>query len=175
VDEATDAPAAGDTDAALVHRIAAGEHDALRELYERYGALAHSLARRLLGDRQLAEEVVQDVFFTFWRQARRYDPNRGRVATWLIRLTRNRAVEQLRGDPPAVAAAADEAEYVARAVADLPVPQFEVLRLAYFDRLGPAEVEGRLGVPAGTVEGRLRLALNGMRSLAERREQRVEG
>jgi RNA polymerase sigma factor (sigma-70 family) len=174
VEGATDAPAPADTDAALVRRIAAGEHDALRELYARYGALAHSLARRLLGDRQLAEEVVQDVFFTFWRQARRYDPDRGRVVTWLIRLTRNRAVEQLRGDPPAVAAAAAEAEGVARAVADLPVPQFEVLRLAYFDGLPPAEVAERVGVPPGAVQARLRLALNGMRSLAEPRE-RVEG
>jgi RNA polymerase sigma-70 factor, ECF subfamily len=174
VDEATDAPAPADTDAALVGRIAAGEHDALRELYARYGALAHSLARRLLGDRQLAEEVVQDVFFTFWRQARRYDPDRGRVATWLIRLTRNRAVEQLRGDPPAVAAAAAEAEGVARAVADLPVPQFEVLRLAYFDGLSPADAGERLGLPPGTVQARLRLALNGMQTLADQRE-RVEG
>jgi RNA polymerase sigma-70 factor, ECF subfamily len=174
VDDASDARTPADADAALVRRASSGEHDALRELYARYGGLVHALALRLLGDRHLAEEVVQDVFFAVWRQARRYDPDRGRVATWLIRLTRNRAVEQLRGDPPAVAAAAAEAEGAARAVADLPVPQFEVLRLAYFERLTPAEIGEPLGLPPAGVEARLRLALNGLRSLAERRPLGVE-
>jgi RNA polymerase sigma-70 factor, ECF subfamily len=174
VDEATEAPAPVDADAALVRRVAAGEHDALREVYARYSGLVHALALRVIGDRHLAEEVVQDVFFTVWRQARRHDPDRGRLATWLVTLARNRAVEQLRGDPDRVSAAADAAEGVARAVADLPVPQFEVLRLAYFERLGPAEIGERLGLTPGDVDGRLRLALNGLRSLAQPPAVRME-
>lgn len=170
MDEATDAPTPVDADAALVRRAAAGEHDALRELYARYGGLVHALALRLLGDRHLAEEVVQDVFFAVWRQARRYDRDHGRVASWLITLTRNRAMEHVPGDVGAIV----EAEGVARALADLPVPQFEVLRLAYFDRLAPAEIAERLGLQPAAVEGRLRLALNGLRSLARRRELGVE-
>jgi RNA polymerase sigma-70 factor, ECF subfamily len=174
VDEATEAPAPVDADAALVRRVAAGEHDALRELYARYGSLIHALALRIIGDRHLAEEVVQDVFFTVWRQARRHDPDRGRLATWLITLARNRAVEQLRGDPDRVAAAADAAEGVARALAALPVPQFEVLRLAYFERLPPAEIGDRLGLTRSDIDGRLRLALNGLRRFARRPAVRVE-
>ena len=103
---------------------------------------------------------MEDAFFTVWRQARRYDERRGAVSSWIIGLTRNRAVEHVRGDPPAVAAAAERAESAARAVADLPVPQFEVLRLAYFDRLGPEEIAERLRVEPAAVESRLRLALN---------------
>lgn len=174
VDDAADAPIPVDADAALVRRVAAGEHDALRELYARYGGLVHAFVLRVIGDRQLAEEVVQDIFFTVWRQARRHGPHRGRLATWLITLARNRAVEQLRGDPDRVAAATDAAEGVARAVADLPVPQFEVLRLAYFERLTPAEIGERLGLAPADVDGRLRLALNGLRSLAQRRVLGVE-
>jgi RNA polymerase sigma-70 factor (ECF subfamily) len=170
VDEATDVPTAGDADAALVRRAAAGEHDALRELYARYGALVHALALRVLGDRHLAEEVVQDVFFVVWRQARRYDESRGRVAAWLITLGRNRALEHAPGDVRAVV----EAESVARALADLPVPQFEVLRLAYFERLAPAEIAQRLGLTPDAVQSRLRLALNALRSLAQARQPGVE-
>lgn len=170
VEEATDAPTAGDADGALVRRAAAGEHDALRELYARYGALVHAFALRMLGDRHLAEEVLQDVFFVVWRQARRYDEGRGRVAAWLITLARNRALEHAPGNVAAVV----QAEGVARALADLPVPQYEVLRLAYFERLAPAEIGERLGLPPATVEGRLRLALNGLRSLAQLRQPGVE-
>lgn len=170
VDDATEAPTPVDADAALVRRVAAGEHDALRKLYARYGALVHAFSLRVLSDRHLAEEVLQDVFFALWRQARRYDANRGRVAAWLITLARNRALEHVPGDVATVV----EAEGVARALADLPAPQFEVLRLAYFERLAPGEIAARLGLPPAAVEGRLRLALNGLRSLAERRELGVE-
>jgi RNA polymerase sigma-70 factor (ECF subfamily) len=166
VDEASDAPTPADADAALVRRTAAGEHDALRELYARYGALVHALVLRLLGDRHLAEEVVEDVFFAVWRQARRYDPQRGRVASWLITLARNRATEHVHPDIGLVV----EAEQVARAFVELPEPQFEVLRLAYFERLGAAVIAQRLGLQPSDVEGRLRLALDGLRAIARRPE-----
>ena len=193
MDEATDAPTPVDADAALVRRVAAGDGEALRELYDRYGGLVHGLALRTLGDRQLAEDTVQDVFVALWRQAGRYDPVRGRLATWLITITRNRAIEQLRRrssrpadphaevalggqapDPATLAGDADEAERIALAIAELPAPQLEVLRLAYFDQLTHVEIADRLGLPLGTVKGRLRLALNRLRSVAEHYELGVE-
>ena len=172
-------------DAELVGRIARDDTDALRALYDRYGAILFGLAYRTLADRQLAEDCVQEVFVTVWRNAGRYDPARALVTTWLFAVTRNKAVDAVRWqarrsadplpehwsadespDAAELVAAAEHGESVAAALAELPRPQLEALSLAYFEGLSHAEIAERLSVPVGTVKGRIRLALERLRTLA---------
>jgi RNA polymerase sigma-70 factor, ECF subfamily len=180
-------------DADAVERVARGEADALRELYDRHGGLVHGLALGLLRDRSLAEECTQDVFLALWRQADRYDRRRARVTTWLYTIARNRAVELLRRhaarpaelraelelgdespDPADLVGEADRAQQIAEAMAELPEAQLAVLRLAYFDGLTHVEISERLGLPLGTVKGRLRLSLERLRGIVQHRELGVE-
>lgn len=83
-------------EAALVAAVAAGSEDALAVLYDRHVAALHATAFRLTGDRQVAEDVVQEVFLTLWNRADRFDPNRGSLAAWLGTIARHRAVDRLR-------------------------------------------------------------------------------
>jgi RNA polymerase sigma-70 factor (ECF subfamily) len=169
-------------DAALAERVARGDEAAFRTLYERFAAIVHAIARRVLSDPQAAEECVQDVFVQVWRQAERFDPARGTLGAWIVTIARSRAFEHGRrlarrdipsddvspagaaGDHAGEVLAADDALVLARAMAELPVPQLEALRLAYFEGLSHSEIAGRLGVPLGTIKGRIRLALDRLRS-----------
>ena len=173
-------------DAAAVARVAGGDAVALQELYDRYGKLVYSFAYRLTADATLSEECVQDVFVALWRRAADFDPTRAKLTTWLFVVARNRAVDlgrqkarrpELRddlepagsaSDPADLAAGADEAQRLAEAMAELPEEQLAVLRLAYFDGLSHAEIAELIGIPLGTVKGRVRLALERLRSLSTR-------
>jgi RNA polymerase sigma-70 factor (ECF subfamily) len=178
--------ASGLRDAAAIARLADGDRDALRDLFERYGSLVHSVAYRVVRDHQLAEECTQDVFVTLWRRAGDFDAGRGRVAAWLLAIARNRAIELVRRasarradpyaeisvageaeDPAEVAVRADRAEQIGVAMAGLPPAQYEALRLAYFEGLSHAEIADRLGMPLGTVKGRIRLALERLATTVE--------
>jgi RNA polymerase sigma-70 factor, ECF subfamily len=173
-------------DAADARRLANGDEQALRELYRRYGAIVHGLCLRQLGDRGLAEECTQDVFASLWRRAGDFDPDRGRLSTWLFAITRNRIIDAARrrairpgpgasADVPELASDApgpeivvervEAAERMARAMASLPESQLEVVQMAYFQGLSQTEIAERTGVALGTVKGRLRLAMNRMREL----------
>jgi RNA polymerase sigma-70 factor, ECF subfamily len=83
-------------DGALVAAVAAGSEEALAELYDRHAAAIHATALRLIGDRQAAEDVVQEVFLTLWNRAERFDPAAGSLAAWLGTMARNRAIDRLR-------------------------------------------------------------------------------
>src|SRR5215210_4856798 len=85
-----------EADAAAVARVADGDADALRQLYERYGRIVYGLTYRLTRDAQLAEEATQDTFVTLWKRAHTYDPQRAKVTTWLFVIARNRAIELVR-------------------------------------------------------------------------------
>lgn len=174
-----------DDDARLVRRLDEGDTDALRVLYDRYGGIVFGMTYRLLGDRQAAEECTQDVFVSVWRTARSYEPGRARVSTWLLTIARNRAIDATRRraarpvdphedvwateqspDTADLVSEADEATRVAAAMAELSEPQREALSLAYFDGLSHTEIAERLGLPVGTVKGRIRLALDRLRAIA---------
>jgi RNA polymerase sigma-70 factor (ECF subfamily) len=87
------------TDEELIRRVQGGDAAALTELYDRYAGYVFAIAIRILGDRELAEEVVQDTFLSCWRRADSYQPARGRVASWLIGIARHRAIDSLRSRP----------------------------------------------------------------------------
>jgi RNA polymerase sigma-70 factor (ECF subfamily) len=165
--------------------VGAGDTDALRQLYDRYGSIVFGMVFRLLGDRQSAEECTQDVFVAIWRSAGRYEAERGSVSAWMISIARNRVIDLARarasrpstpvgevhggGDAPdsaELAVRADTSRRVASALAELPSTQREALTLAYFHGLSHSEIAERLGVPLGTVKGRIRLALDALRKLA---------
>ncbi|TCJ19811.1 sigma-70 family RNA polymerase sigma factor [Rubrobacter taiwanensis] len=180
------------SDEELLGRIVEGEGDALEALYDRHAGLVFSLARRITGDREAAEEVVQDTFLTVWRQAASYSPSRGRPYSWLVRIARNRSIDELRRmdsrerrqrrsrevldaytPDPALKAVEDarEAELrrlVSEALQDLPEPQREVVELSYFRGWSQVEISRRTGLPLGTVKTRMRLALSKLRNALRR-------
>lgn len=174
-----------DTDAVLARRVARGDEGALEAVYDRLGGIVYGLAVRSLGDPELAEECMQDVFASVWRTAARFDRSRGSLGTWVVALARNRIIDAARArarrplqggepvestavsddDPAALVEQLDRAERVARAMASLPPAQLDAIRLSYFHGLTQQEIAVRLQIPLGTVKSRMRLGLD---RLAER-------
>jgi len=173
------------TDRAWMDRLAGGDLGALDLLYEQYGAMAFSIAFRITGDRSAAEDVVQDAFLGAWRNAGRYAGARGSVRTWLLSIVHHRAIDAIRRRRPTVELPASEAglpdsltlpdawgdvelrldrEAVQVALTRISDVQREAIELAYFGGLTQTEIAERTGVPLGTVKGRLRLGLQGMRA-----------
>ena len=169
-----------------LRRMAAGEEDALGDLYDRLGGLLYSLARRILGSDREAEEIVQDVFVSAWRNARSFDPTRASVATWLTTMARNKAIDRLRANhrripaPPAepdhileirdevanpaqAAQQDDRRQRIAAWVGELPPNQRQAVDLAFFEGLTHPEIAARLGETIGTVKSRIRLGLDRLR------------
>jgi len=173
-------------DRELVRRMAAGDEAALGRLYDRHATLLHSVALRIVGDADDAEEVVEESFWQAWRQAGRYEEGRGGAGTWLVMIARSRALDRLRAlrrsreqaweelpepaelgndDRPTLdAAESDELRrMVASAVATLPAEQRETVELAYFRGMSQTEIAAATGQPLGTVKTRARLALQKLR------------
>jgi RNA polymerase sigma-70 factor, ECF subfamily len=181
----------GAGDPELAAALAAGEVEALGVLYDRYGALAYSVALRVLGDPGRAEDVVQDCFLKLWRGAVRFDASRGSLRTWLLTSVRNRSIDYLRGrgaherreqeipgEAEATGAGADpwqevalsiERDVVKEAVESLPVEQRQAVELAYFGGYTQREIAEMARVPLSTVKGRTRLALEKLHSYLQGR------
>jgi RNA polymerase sigma-70 factor (ECF subfamily) len=173
------------TDRAWMDRLAAGDLGALDRLYDQYGAMAFSIAYRITGDRSAAEDVVQDAFLGAWRNAARYVDARGSVRTWLLSIVHHRAIDSIRRRRPTVELPESEANLpdtltlpdtwadvelrldqaaVQVALGTISSVQREAIELAYFGGLTQTEIAERTGVPLGTVKGRLRLGLQGLRT-----------
>jgi RNA polymerase sigma-70 factor (ECF subfamily) len=160
---------------ALLHRVAAGDHAALGDLYDRYAGLAYGLALHIVRDAAEAQDVVQEAFVQVWRQAGRYDRARGSPEAWVCTITRTRALDRLRRRaarreepslPAPTAASAstpDEALAVRSALRSLSQEQRQALELAYFEGLTQSEIARRLGEPLGTVKSRIRAGMMRLR------------
>ncbi len=164
-------------DGQLVELVARKDAGALEALYDRYGQAAYSLARRILTEETLAQDVVQEVFLSLWRDAQRFDAGRGSVATYLLSMTHHRAVDavrreehlrrwrtsdeglELEADPRVhveeEVEASERRAVVRAALGELPAAQREALALAYFGGYTQREVAALVGVPLGTVKTRM--------------------
>jgi RNA polymerase sigma factor (sigma-70 family) len=179
-----DGPAGAD----LLVRIRTGDRSAVDELYDRYSRPAFALARRILADEVLAEDVVQDVFLSVWRDPGAFDAARGSFSSWLMAMVHHKAVDAVRREeshrrrqtraeddlvlstPTSMRDVEDEAwsrvvsEQVRGALSSLPAPQREALTLAYYGGYTQREVAALTSTPLGTVKTRM---LAGMRRLRE--------
>jgi RNA polymerase sigma-70 factor (ECF subfamily) len=179
-------------DAPLIEAMMRGDQSAMSTLYDRYAPGVLGLALRITRERADAEDVVVDTFAQVWRDAARFETQRGSVAAWLATIARSRALDLLRVRgrrrklddaaeaevgvaPPAMGTAtpspisallADErSRRVQTALETLPPPQRAALELAYFEGLSQSEIAERLDEPLGTVKTRMRLGLRRLREL----------
>lgn len=175
------------SDEQLIARLGGDEVEAaISTLYDRYGRTVFGVGLKLLGDRSLAEELVQEVFLKVWRSSHTFDSSRGSFSTWLYRVTRSVALDLYRkrasrvrpvpeGEPHLVAASDPSAGpqeivddswlswRISRALEGLGAPHREVIELAYFQGLSQREISKQTGVPLGTVKSRTSSALKHLR------------
>jgi RNA polymerase sigma-70 factor, ECF subfamily len=188
--DVADVLAGDDAATAVLARVAAGDERALSMLYDRYASRCHALAQQLVRQLSDADEVIEATFWQAWRTAAQFDRRRGSVASWLLTITRSRALDLLRartreqartisldGDDQLderISAVqdwqgelgpehAERRALVLRALAALPATQRRVIELAYFGGLSQSEIADRDRVPLGTVKTRCRLALRTLR------------
>jgi RNA polymerase sigma factor (sigma-70 family) len=171
------------SDEALVALVARADEPALAELYDRFGRVAYGLAFKILRDRSLAEDAVQDAFLGIWRSAARFVPERAKASTWILTLVHRRAVDLVRREesrrtepldaaPQATPETTEEQAWlrlrrtrVREALRKLPDQQREALELAYFGGFTQSELADRLGEPLGTIKSRMFAGLARLREL----------
>lgn len=174
----------------LLERVArARDRDAFARLFEHFAPRLKAVAMREGADEALAEDLVQDVMLTVWRQAATFDRSRAGAATWLFTMMRNRRIDLFRRSrfvdygldelpdrpspdpgPEEEASLAIDADALSACLAHLPAEQREVLEKAYFEEKTHSEIAAELGLPLGTVKSRIRLALARLRLLFEGRD-----
>ncbi|CAA9428247.1 RNA polymerase ECF-type sigma factor [uncultured Rubrobacteraceae bacterium] len=168
----------------LISLVEGGDAEAFTALYDRHSRAAFSLAYRMMGERQAAEDLVQDAFIKVWRGAGGYRAGRGSVRTWILSIAHNRGIDQLRShasrrrtqdkieasaprSQPSEAFAEtwrnSQRDQVREALNSLPAEQLKILELAYFSGYTHAEISELLSLPLGTVKGRMRLGLKKIR------------
>jgi RNA polymerase sigma-70 factor, ECF subfamily len=169
----------------LMQLMRRGDPRAFEAVYERHSGAAFSLAYRMVGRGNVAEDVVQEAFLSIWRSGARYERARGSVRTWVLGIVHHRAIDQLRrssvhskrrasdegiedriesGERTDVEVARrDEAQAIRTAMESLPPEQSHVIELAYFGGFTHTEIADILETPVGTVKGRMRLGLEKLR------------
>lgn len=167
-----------ETDEQLIKAIAARDEDALAFLYDRYKIILFSIILRLLNNREEAEDVLQEIFLQIWQKAKNFDENRGRPFTWLVTISRGRAIDRIRAlavrQRTAIESLIEKSEVVesveaetivkhqrlaiANILKELPKDQRTVLLLAYFEGFSQTEIAAKLDAPLGTVKTRMRKA-----------------
>ena len=176
-------------DEELMQRLVLRDLTAFRTLYARYSSLVYSAALRIVRDTQIAEDMVQEIFLRLWRKPEGYTATRGKFATWLTSVTRNRAVDEVRArgrryrhetaspeeqerelpgpetdDPALTAELSDQRRLILTAMSQLPAEQRQTIELAYFGGLTQQEISERLDQPLGTVKTRIRLGMQKLRA-----------
>lgn len=171
------------SDEALLALASRADENALGELYDRYGRVAYGLALRIVRDRALAEDAVQEAFLAVWRSAGAFLAEQGKPSTWILTLVHRRAVdivrreERRRADPlvdfvPTTGEATDEEAWlraqrqvVQEALRKLPPEQREAIELAYYGGFTQSELAEKLGLPLGTIKSRMFAGLKRLREL----------
>jgi RNA polymerase sigma-70 factor, ECF subfamily len=177
-------------DIALIGRVIARDGRAIGELYDRHRRLLYGLILRILRNRSEAEEVLQEVFVQVWTRADTYNVELGAPVAWLVRIARNRAIDQIRSNsvrartaeatplpppvetPEARAVMSEQQRAIARALDTLPLEQRELIEHAYFQGLTQSELAERFHLPLGTVKTRVR---TGMMTLRRELQQVMVG
>jgi RNA polymerase sigma-70 factor (ECF subfamily) len=168
----------------LISFVGKGDAEAFTILYDRHSHAAFSLAYRVMGERQAAEDLAQDAFLKLWCSAKSHRPERGSVRTWILSIVRNRAIDQIRShasrrrtqekiEASAPRSQPSEAfaqawrnaqrDQVREALNTLPSEQLKILELAYFSGYTHGEISDLLGLPLGTVKGRIRSGVKKIR------------
>jgi RNA polymerase sigma-70 factor (ECF subfamily) len=177
-------------DKELLRRIADGDQSAFSGFYDQYSGLLFSIAMKVLNDAKEAEDVLQEVFVQIWNKAHAYDPLLGKPASWVVTLTRNKAIDRIRAsqrrsrflEQATIEASAlpddspsaneklhgrENAEMIRSVVAALPSDQRRAIELAFFSGLTQDEISKTLQEPLGTIKARIR---RGMLKLREKLE-----
>jgi RNA polymerase sigma-70 factor (ECF subfamily) len=164
---------------ALMVRVQRGDQAAFADLYDAIASVVHGVVLRVLRDPAQSEEVTQEVFVELWSTAARFDPSRANVTTWAVTIARRRAIDRVRKEQsqrdrveqlsrrrPDTASLIDDdvvasldAERVSRALAELPGDQRQVIELAFLEGWSHSAIAASLGLPLGTVKGRVRSGL----------------
>jgi RNA polymerase sigma-70 factor, ECF subfamily len=173
-----------------------GDAGAFAALYDRHSRASYSLAYRMMGERQAAEDLVQEAFLGVWRATGSYRAERGSVRTWILSIVHNRGIDQLRSaasrrrvhdrveatasttQPSEAFAEAwrnSQRDQVREALRILPSEQLKVLELAYYSGYTHTEIADMLDLPLGTVKGRMRLGLQKIREHFDARGMEVPG
>jgi RNA polymerase sigma-70 factor, ECF subfamily len=180
-------------DASIMELIAKEQSEALGELYDRYGRLVYTVAINVVWDAETAEEITQDVFLRAWEGAQSYRPELAKVSSWLVSITRHRAIDELRRrgarpeafradwpedigqdhangmplleNPEGEVETVLQSQDIQHAIAVLPREQRVVLNLAFFKGYSHSQIAEFLGEPLGTVKSRVRLAMLKLRDV----------
>ncbi|MGI9553384.1 MAG: sigma-70 family RNA polymerase sigma factor [Thermodesulfobacteriota bacterium] len=162
----------------LISRIADGDENALSDLYDDSIKLTYSLAMQILSNAHEAEEVALDVYKYVWKNASNYDPGRSNPATWLVMLTRSRAIDKLRSsnipiklsktfeeelirteiNPEDTVMGIEQRKFIQEALLELNPKQRKVIELVYFYQFRQSEIANMLDIPIGSVKSTIRLA-----------------
>ena len=180
----------------LISLTDGGDAQAFAALYDRHGRVAYSLAYRMMGERQAAEDLVQEAFLKVWQAAGSYRVERASVRTWILSILNNRGIDEIRSNasrrrtqdrvetqtstsqPSEAFGEAwrnSQGEQVREALGGLPPEQVKVLELAYFSGYTHMEIAELLDLPLGTVKGRMRLGLKKLREYFDTRGMAVPG
>ena len=168
----------------LISLVEAGDAEAFATLYDRHSRAAFSLSYRMMGEHQASEDLAQEAFLKVWRSAGSYRAERGSVRTWILSIVHNRGIDQIRSQAsrrrtqdkieasaprsqPSEAFAEtlrnSQREQVREALSTLPSEQLKILELAYFSGYTHVEIAELLGLPLGTVKGRMRSGVKKIR------------
>lgn len=178
-------------DAILYSQVRSGDKEALESLYDRYEKVLFSFLYKMTGERDLAEEALQEVFIKVWRGKGEYDESKGKFTSWLFRMGQNAAIDLIRkqkkpsvpldevaemeSGEPAVETLAewqDKKEQVASAVSALSEEQQTIINLFYFKGYTHEAIAELCGIPLGTVKSRIRLALKKLKKTLQAMQER---
>jgi RNA polymerase sigma-70 factor (ECF subfamily) len=182
-------PGRDEDDVRILERIARGEEPAIAELYDRYGRLLFSFGMRILRSQHEAEDLLQEIFLQVWNKVGAYEQQKGSVYTWLVTMTRNRAIDRLRSssgklqrmtvdldqvmlvaeshasNPHAYTVFGEEQRSMVEALKRLTTDQQQVIGLAYYEGYSQSQIAELLKIPLGTVKTRMRKGMMDLREM----------